>query len=137
MSNITKAKREYNLVESSIDHLTHLIIEAVNAHVEVSPIYREINNRVLKLLNNEAEMANMEVKELIKLTEVAQKAQLAPVEQLTKLVQAVTQLRDSNALEERLREVEHLVTAIKQEATGTVINMDETAYQTIGDVDND
>lgn len=128
-------KDDYNLIEASVGHLTMMITEAVNAHVEVSPIYQEINTRVLKLLNNEAEMANMEVKELIKLTEVAQKAQLAPVEQLTKLVQAVTQLKDSNALEQRLREVEHLVTAIKQEASGSILEVDAAGYEDIGDID--
>lgn len=130
-------KAEFNLVDTSVEQLAQMIVEAVEAHVEVSPIYREINSRVLSLLNNEAEMANMEVKELIKLAEVAQKAQLAPVEQLTKLVQAVTQLRDSNMLEQRLKDVEHLVQAIKQEANGDVLEIDEQTYQTIGEIDED
>lgn len=115
-------RRDTDLITENIQSLSRLITEAVDHHVEVAPIYRSIANKVLEVLNNENEIANLEPKDLIRLVDVVNKAQLVPVEQLTKLVQAASALYEQNQLSEKLAKVDKLITKIEEES---IINYED------------
>ena len=104
---------ELKLVDSTVSELTVMIEESVKFQAKVSPVYQTIANKILGMLNKQEELDNWEVKDLLKLLELSNKAQLAPVEQLTKLVQSVSALYERGQLHGRVDELAQLVQEIK------------------------
>ena len=101
------------LIDSTITDLKLMIEDSVKFQVQVSPIYQNIADKILSMLNKQEELDHWEVKDLLKLLELSNKAQLAPVEQLTKLVQSVTALYERSQLQEKVDNLQQIVNEIK------------------------
>jgi hypothetical protein len=97
------------LVDNTIEDLRLMIEESVKFQAHVSPIYKAISEKILNMLSNQEELAHMETKEMLKLLEISNKAQLAPVEQLTKLVQSVTALYQRSELQDKVDKLSQVV----------------------------
>lgn len=106
---------EHNLalIETTVADLRDMIEQSVKFQSNVSPIYQAISDKILGMLNKQEELDHWEVKDLLKLLELSNKAQLAPVEQLTKLVQSVTALYEGSKLQDRVDHLNKLVDEIK------------------------
>lgn len=112
----TKKTNELDLINENIKHLSSMVTQAVEHQVKIAPQLQEIATKTLAILSKDEEQANLEPKDLIKLAEMASKGSLQPVEQLTKLVQAVSSLYEKSVLEERMQKVEQLINRIDYEA---------------------
>lgn len=143
MSNkLVKTVNQVSLVDANLSQLAELVTQAVEHHVEVAPLYKTIVDRILGILSKEEELSVMKQSDIIKLLEVAAKAQIAPVEQLTKLVQAVTDLHEQSKLQDKIRDLESVIVGIKSEAErANVLNSAEeaefTTLDAILEVDED
>lgn len=113
-------KMEIALIDSTISDLKTMIETSVTFQVKVSPIYQGIADKILDMLNKEEELSHWEVKDLLKLLELSNKAQLAPVEQLTKLVQSVTALYERSQLQEKVDQLSHIVNEINEQKANAV-----------------
>lgn len=133
-------KEDSNLIDNSIAPLTKMIIDAVEYQKEVSPIYQKIHNKILEIFSKEEELDNLEVKELIKLLDLTAKAQLQPVDQLTKLVQAVAALYDRSELEAKTKALDILIKQFEDHSTKPVlineedVEIQEATFQTLEDL---
>lgn len=105
---------EHNLalIETTVADLRDMIEQSVKFQANVSPVYQAISDKILGMLNKQEELDHWEVKDLLKLLELSNKAQLAPVEQLTKLVQSVTALYEGSKLQDRVDHLNKLVDEI-------------------------
>jgi len=108
--------KENTSLSANVNQLSNMITQAIDYQVTVMPIFKSIADSILGILSQENELNNLEPKDLIKLLEVASKAQIAPVEQLTKLVQAVTALQNQSELQSKIEALEKVVDIIKTEA---------------------
>lgn len=124
-----QTNKEADLITQNINALNKMVNSAVDHQVEVAPKLQEIATKTLNMLANEDELNNLEPKDLIKLTEMASKAILQPVEQLTKLVQAVSALYEKSMLEERMKKVETLIDRLDHEAKGATLEYQDDAYK--------
>jgi hypothetical protein len=128
---------ELALIDTTITDLKTMIEESVKFQVQVSPVYQNIADKILGMLNRQEELDHWEVKDLLKLLELSNKAQLAPVEQLTKLVQSVTALYERSQLQDRVDQLTQIVNEINDqkkqvlEHDGTTTN---AIFQTLEDV---
>lgn len=119
MSNEIKKYEEntsISLINDNITALSRMVNEGVEHQAKVAPQFQGIATKVLAMLDNQSELDNLDAKDLIKLVETASKAIIQPVEQLTKLVTAVSALYEKSQLEDRLRKVEALMTKIEKES---------------------
>lgn len=121
------------MVDETVKQLAEMITTSVDYQTKVNPVFQTIQTKILALLEKENEIENMETKDLFKLLEMSMKAQLQPVETLTKLVQAVTALRDSNELEKKVGALNSIVQTIQEEAKSKVINHVEPMEDLIDD----
>lgn len=125
------------LIDTTISDLRQMIEESVKFQVQVSPVYQTIADKILGMLNRQEELDHWEVKDLLKLLELSNKAQLAPVEQLTKLVQSVTALYERSQLQDRVDQLTQIVNEINDQKK-QVLEHDGTAtnaiFQTLEDV---
>jgi len=122
------------LIENTVADLRTMIEESVRFQSVVSPIYQNISNKLLGMLNRQEELDSWEVKDLLKLLELSNKAQLAPVEQLTKLVQSVTALYEGGKLQDRVDQLKQIVDEINHKKDEAEIHDAETIeYE---DIDN-
>lgn len=96
-------------ISETLPHLVEMISDAVAYQTKANPIYQKIHENVLAIFEKEDELANMEIKELIKLLDLTQKAQLAPVEQLTKLIQATSALYEQNEIQKKTKTLDTLI----------------------------
>lgn len=112
--------KENTSLSANVNQLSNMITQAIDYQVTVMPIFKSIADSILGILSQENELNNLEPKDLIKLLEVASKAQIAPVEQLTKLVQAVTALQNQSELQSKIEALEKVVDIIKTEAKAPV-----------------
>jgi hypothetical protein len=128
---------ELALIDTTITDLKTMIEESVKFQVQVSPVYQNIADKILGMLNRQEELDHWEVKDLLKLLELSNKAQLAPVEQLTKLVQSVTALYERSQLQDRVDQLTQIVNEINDQKK-QVLEHDGTAtnaiFQTLEDV---
>lgn len=108
--------KENTSLSANVNQLSNMITQAIDYQVTVMPIFKSIADSILGILSQENELNNLEPKDLIRLLEVASKAQIAPVEQLTKLVQAVTALQNQSELQSKIEALEKVVDIIKTEA---------------------
>lgn len=104
-------KNNLALIETTVSDLKLMIEDSVKFQAVVSPVYQTISDKILSMVNRQEELDHWEVKDLLKLLEVSNKAQLAPVEQLTKLVQSVTALYEKSQLQDR---VDHLTKIVDE-----------------------
>ncbi len=112
--------KENTSLSANVNQLSNMITQAIDYQVTVMPIFKSIADSILGILSQENELNNLEPKDLIRLLEVASKAQIAPVEQLTKLVQAVTALQNQSELQSKIEALEKVVDIIKTEAKAPV-----------------
>jgi|LSQX01.1.fsa_nt_gb hypothetical protein len=112
--------KENTSLSTNVNQLSNMITQAIDYQVTVMPIFKSIADSILGILSQENELNNLEPKDLIKLLEVASKAQIAPVEQLTKLVQAVTALQNQSELQSKIDALEKVVDIIKTETKAPV-----------------
>lgn len=126
MSNklVTQKNKEMDLINKNINALNKMVNSAVAHQLGVAPKLQEIANKTLEILSKDDELANLEPKDIIKLTEMASKAILQPVEQLTKLVQAVSSLYEKSVLEDRMKKVEKLIDRIDHESKDSAREID-------------
>lgn len=128
-------KNNLALIDTTISDLRLMIEDSVKFQAVVSPIYQNISDKILGMLNREEELNHWEVKDLLKLLEVSNKAQLAPVEQLTKLVQSVTALYERSQLQDRVDQLTQIVDEINNRRDSVVEVTEETEeYSNIEDV---
>jgi len=118
------------LIETTVADLRTMIEESVKFQSQVSPIYQSISDKILGMLNKQEELDHWEVKDLLKLLELSNKAQLAPVEQLTKLVQSVSALHDQNRLQDRVSELKQIVDEINHKRDEVIEHAAETTEET-------
>jgi hypothetical protein len=115
------------LIENTVSEFKTLVEDATEYQLKVSPIYRKLNEQILAMLNKEDELAHMEMKDLLKVLEISNKAQLQPVEQLTKLVQSVTQLYEKTQLQNKVNELTAMVEQFKQGKQDVIDHEDNDA----------
>jgi len=101
------------LIGNTVQSLTDLVIASVKYQTTVSPIFKELADKLLNILKSDEEINDMETKDLIKLLEVANKAQIQPVTELTKLVQSVTALHERSALQNKIDKLQAVVNTLK------------------------
>lgn len=114
------------LIDSTITDLKLMIEDSVKFQVQVSPIYQNIADKILSMLNKQEELDHWEVKDLLKLLELSNKAQLAPVEQLTKLVQSVTALYERSQLQEKVDNLQQIVNEINEQKKNVIEDITST-----------
>ena len=129
-----QVKSEIISLNTNMAQLSELVTNAVAVHVEVAPIYKSITDKILGILGSESELSNMETKDLIKLLDVASKAQIAPIEQLTKLVQSISALHEQQQTKSKMDELQAVVERIQEEAGRKIIVSDVGAYSTLDDL---
>lgn len=124
------------LIDSTITDLKLMIEDSVKFQVQVSPIYQNIADKILSMLNKQEELDHWEVKDLLKLLELSNKAQLAPVEQLTKLVQSVTALYERSQLQEKVDNLQQIVNEINEQKKNVIedITSTKSTYPHIDDL---
>lgn len=105
---------EIAIINNTINDIRQMVEASVAYQTEVTPIYANISKKVLTLLDRDEELRSWEVKDLMKLLEISNKAQLQPIEQLTKLVQAVEALYDRSELQSKMDELSSVVNEIKE-----------------------
>jgi hypothetical protein len=115
------------LIENTVSEFKTLVEDATEYQLKVSPIYRKLNEKILEMLSKEDELAHMEMKDLLKVLEISNKAQLQPVEQLTKLVQSVTQLYEKTQLQNKVNELTAMVEQFKQGKQDVIDHEDNDA----------
>lgn len=118
------------LIDTTVADLRDMIEESVKFQANVSPIYHAISDKILGMLNKQEELDHWEVKDLLKLLELSNKAQLAPVEQLTKLVQSVTALYERGKLQDRVDQLKQLVDEINHKKDEVIEHQDEPEDET-------
>lgn len=119
------------LIDNTVADLREMIEDSVKFQANVSPIYHAISDKILGMLNKQEELDHWEVKDLLKLLELSNKAQLAPVEQLTKLVQSVTALYERGKLQDRVDHLNKLVNEIQNKKDEVIEHQDDTEGETI------
>jgi hypothetical protein len=123
------------LIDTTITDLRQMIEESVKFQTQVSPIYQNIADKILGMLNRQEELDHWEVKDLLKLLELSNKAQLAPVEQLTKLVQSVTALYERSQLQDKVDQLTQIVDEINSKKQNVIEAGQENTYTTIDALD--
>ena len=123
------------LIDTTITDLRQMIEESVKFQTQVSPIYQNIADKILGMLNRQEELDHWEVKDLLKLLELSNKAQLAPVEQLTKLVQSVTALYERSQLQDKVDQLTQIVDEINSKKQNVIEAGQEDTYTTIDTLD--
>ena len=102
-------KDDASLVNVTVPQLITMITDAVEYQIEVNPVYQKIHNKILALFEKDDELDNLQAKDLLKLMELTQKAQLVPVEQLTKLIQATATLYERSELDKKTKALDTLL----------------------------
>lgn len=120
-----------SLINATVPQLVAMINDAVAHQTMVNPIYTRIHEMILERFENEDELDSMEVKELINLLKVVEKGKLAPVDQLTKLVQATAALYDRSEIEKKSRALDTLIEKFDTYTnyTNPVISVNETVSE--------
>lgn len=123
---------EHNLalIETTVADLRDMIEQSVKFQANVSPVYQAISDKILGMLNKQEELDHWEVKDLLKLLELSNKAQLAPVEQLTKLVQSVTALYEGSKLQDRVDHLNKLVDEINSKKDEVIEHEPDSSEET-------
>lgn len=106
---IVAPQHSQSLVEATLPDLMRMISEFIDNQTKVNPIYQAIQEKILERFKDDAELDNMGVKDLMKLLELSTKAQLTPVEQLTKLVQAATALYERSEIESKSKALDAII----------------------------
>lgn len=102
---------ETSITLRTVNDLTRLANEAISAYNATHPMYNKLTERILKTLTDETVFDSLDNEELFKLIAITSKNQLAPIEQLTKLVAQL------NALQERMdaaKEIEKLRAIVEE-----------------------
>lgn len=126
-------QNDLTLITSTVTELRTMVEDSVNFQMEVAPVYHKIAQRVLAIFDKEEELEQWSGKDLIKLLELTNKAQLQPVEQLTKLVQSITALYERSELQDKMHDLEVVVNELKSKKEEAEIN-DEN-YDNIEEVE--
>ena len=105
---------EIALINSTVNDIREMVEASVAYQTEVTPIYASISRKILDMLDREEELRAWQVKDLLKLLDLSNKAQLQPIEQLTKLVQSVEALYDRTELQSKMDELSEVVDEIKK-----------------------
>lgn len=117
------------IIERTVGDLKGLIEQNLNVQMGVIPVYKEISNRILEMFNRDEELANWEAKDLIKLLDLSNKAQIAPIEQITKLVQSITALYERSQLQEKIDNMSEVVKKFQESKS-----LDNSNYEEIEEV---
>jgi hypothetical protein len=126
---------DMSLIAGTIAELRSMVEQSVLYQTEVSPIYTSISKKVLEILNNDEELQNWAPKDLLKLFEVTNKAQLQPVETLAKLVQSITALYERTALQDKMDNLQSVVEELESRGKADQVKPDELDYASIEDVE--
>lgn len=136
---LKETENEIAIINSTVSDIRRMVEASVAYQVEVTPIYAALSKRILDMLNIQEELDSWEVKDLLKLLDLSNKAQLQPIEQLTKLVQAVEALYDRSELQNKMDELSGVVNEMldaKKESEKHV-NNDVTDYTHIEDIESE
>ena len=101
---------------NDIAALSDLASNVVKNYTANAPIYTKITEKLLEIFNNDDEIKQMEHKDLLKLLDTAQKAQLQPVIEITKMIKAITELEDINSYKKRTEQLEEIINTYKAES---------------------
>jgi len=124
---------ELQIVNNTIADITSMVEDSVRFQKQVSPIYSRITTAILGMLDNESELSRWEAKDLVKLLDLSNKAQLAPVEQLTKLIQSVQSLYERTELQEKIDKLSDVVNEINDSRKNgdNVVGQENTTIEDI------
>jgi len=106
-------RNELELITKTVGDLQELVENSITAQVAFNPVFEGIMTKILGMLDKEDELSSWESKDLIKLLDLANKARLAPVEQLTKLVQAVQTLHETSELQGKITDLAEVVEELR------------------------
>lgn len=130
---------ELTIVDKTVDELRRMVEKNLEIQAEVLPVYESISKKILSIVNKEEELPHWEAKDLLKLLDLSNKAQLAPIEQLTKLVQSITALHERSALQEKVNQISDVVKELEDakssKAKKSIIDSEdiEVDYQDVED----
>lgn len=119
---------DITLINETVVSIREMVEASVQYQVKVTPIYTAISDKILDMLNKNEELSSWEAKDLLKLLDLANKAQLQPIEQLTKLVQSVESLYDRSELQNKIDKVTALVEEIKEKSDASEHFESKPAY---------
>lgn len=130
-------KGEVQLIGDNLESLKVLVTDSLDAQLEFAPIYKQLIDKVLIMVNKEEELKSWEAKDLLKLLDLAGKARLAPIEQLTKLIQSIQALQDTSALQDKMENLSKVIQEIKDTKKGIVKQAQEEGIDIskVGDVE--
>jgi hypothetical protein len=127
-------ENENPIIQQTLGDLRVLIEENLNVQMGVIPVYKEISRRILDIFSKEEELAHLEAKDLIKLLDLSNKAQLAPIEQITKLVQALSTMYDRSQLKDQVDNLKKGVAQFKEAMSKSGITIDSDDYVDVDDL---
>lgn len=102
-------------VEDAIPQIMNLVGSLVDSQMMLDAPLRVISDRLTEIFSTENELKLMSQKDLLKLWEFTQKQRLQPVESLTKLIQAVTALKQANELGSKLGKLDTIINSFDQQ----------------------
>jgi len=108
-------------IDGQVSKLANLLENSLVEVEKVSPIYKAIANKILTMVNDDKELSAWDAKDLLKLLDLSNKAQLEPIKKLTDLIHAIQSMRETSAMGEKMRELTDVVNAIKTKQDDLVI----------------
>jgi len=130
-------ENEIAIIDNTISDIRRMVEESVAYQTIVTPVYASISKKILEMFDKDEELRVWQVKDLMKLLEISNKAQLQPIEQLTKLVQSVEALYDRSELQSKMDELSDVVNEIKEakDKSNEHLNNNVVDYTHIEDVE--
>jgi hypothetical protein len=122
---MTKETNSLMLLEDSISNIRDMVAQSVTYQTQAQPIYSDIANKILAMFEDQKELDMMATKDLLKLLDLSIKAQLQPIEQLTKLVQSLEALYDKSELKAKIENLDEVISEInnaKSEASAKTLD---------------
>lgn len=112
---LTINKKSDIAFQSDVEALGDLLTQTVQNYSESAPKYAAITEKLLNIFEKDEEIAAMEHKDLLKLLDSSQKAQLQPVIEITKMIKALTELEDINKYKQKTEKLEGIIKAYEVE----------------------
>lgn len=100
--------------DRTIVELKAMVEENLQVQSTVLPIYQGLAAKILTIVDREEEISQWEPKDLLKLLDLANKAQLSPIEQLTKLTQSLANLYEKSELQKKVEDVSAVVNEMQK-----------------------
>lgn len=116
MSNEISIKKENDVTLQTVSDLTQLANNAIEAYKETNPIYNKLTKTILDTLSQDDVIDSLDNEELFKLLNITSKNQLAPIQELTKLVTQLNALQDRLDANKEIETLRNIVEELKSSA---------------------